>query len=107
MAVLSAYSALVPPTTIARWYGGQAAVPSEPIFSVRKAAMLASFSTALVCWYRKDLFADPPPLAISRNLYSAPGAAYSSICAGRFEPVFRSSHMVSGASCEYRRFSWV
>src|SRR2546421_316321 len=33
--------------------------------------MLASFSTALVCWYRKDLFADPPPLAISRNLYSA------------------------------------
>ena len=38
LAVLSAYSALVPPTTIARWYGGQAAVPSEPIFSVRKAS---------------------------------------------------------------------
>src|SRR5438046_2719822 len=47
--------------------------------------MLASFSTALVCWYRKDLFADPPPLAISRNLYSAPGAAYSSLCAGRVD----------------------
>ncbi len=69
--------------------------------------MLASFSTALVCWYRNDLLADPPPLAISRNLYSAPGVAYSSIWAGRLLPVFRSSHMVSGASWEYRRLSWV
>jgi len=107
LAVFSAYSALVPPTTIARWYGGHAAVPRERIFSSRNASMLASFSTALVCWYRNDLLADPPPLAMTRNLYSAPGAAYSSICAGKLLPVFRSSHMLSGASWEYRRLSWV
>ena len=35
-AVFSAYSADVPPMTIARWYGGQAAVPSARIFSSRK-----------------------------------------------------------------------
>ncbi len=33
--------------------------------------------------------------------------AYSSIWAGRFVPVFFSSHMVSGASWEYRRLSLV
>ena len=36
LAVFSANSALVPPTTMARWYGGHAAVPSERIFSSRK-----------------------------------------------------------------------
>jgi hypothetical protein len=54
----------------------------------------------LVSWYRYDLFAEPPPLAMNRNLYSSPAVAYSSICAGRFDPVFFSSHMVSGAICE-------
>ncbi len=68
MAVFSAYSALVPPTTIARWYGGQAAVPRERIFCSRKAIIEASFRTALVSWNRNDLFAEPPPLAMNRNL---------------------------------------
>jgi hypothetical protein len=100
LAVFSAYSALVPPITTARWYGGQAAVPSERTFSVRNARIPAGLRTALVCWNRNDLFAEPPPLAMNRNLYSPPPVAYTSICAGRFEPVFFSSHMVSGASWE-------
>ena len=62
--------------------------------------MRAGFSTALVSWYRKDLLAEPPPLAMNRNLYAPPSAAYSSIWAGRLLPVLRSSHMVSGASWE-------
>jgi hypothetical protein len=66
-----------------------------------------SFRTALVSWYRNDLLAEPPPLAMNRNLYAPPSVAYSSICAGRLEPVFFSSHMVSGAICEYRRLSLV
>ena len=51
---------------------------------------------ALVSWYRNDLLADPPPLAMKRNLYGAllRAVAYSSICAGRFVPVFFSSHIV-------------
>src|SRR3984957_20005982 len=68
LAVLSAYSALVPPTTIARWYGGQADVPMVRIFSSRNEAIRLGFSTALVSWYRYDLLADPPPLAMNRNL---------------------------------------
>ena len=107
MAVFSAYSALVPPTTIARWYGGQAAVPIARSFSSRKTAIRCGFSTALVSWYRYDLLAEPPPLAMNRNLYSAPSVAYSSIWAGRLLPVLRSSHIVSGASWEYRRLSFV
>ena len=75
LAVFSANSALVPPTTMARWYGGHAAVPSERIFSSRNASIRAGFSTALVSWYRNDLLAEPPPLAMNRNLYSAPPVA--------------------------------
>ena len=75
LAVFSANSAEVPPTTMARWYGGHAAVPSERIFSSRKLAIRAGFSTALVSWYRNDLFAEPPPLAMNRNLYSSPPVA--------------------------------
>jgi hypothetical protein len=37
---------------------------------------------------------------MNRNEYASPSVAYSSIWAGRFVPVFRSSHMVSGAICE-------
>ncbi len=33
-------------------------------------AIRAGFSTALVSWYRNDLLAEPPPLAMNRNLYS-------------------------------------
>ena len=40
----------VPPTTIARWYGGQAAVPSERIFSSRNCIIESSLRTALVSW---------------------------------------------------------
>ena len=75
LAVFSANSALVPPTTMARWYGGHAAVPSERIFSSRNEAIRAGFSTALVSWYRYDLLAEPPPLAMNRNLYSSPPVA--------------------------------
>src|SRR5581483_8897465 len=107
LAVFSAYSALVPPMTIARWYGGHAAVPSDRIFSSRNVSIRTGFSTALVSWNRNDLLAEPPPLAMNRNLYSSPPVAYSSIWAGRFDPVFFSSHMLRGASCEYRRFSRV
>ena len=67
-AVFRANSALVPPITMARWYGGQAAVPSERIFSSRNASSRSGFSTALVSWYRNDLLAEPPPLAMNRNL---------------------------------------
>src|SRR5262245_14203575 len=98
LAVFSANSAVVPPTTIARWYGGHAAVPRERIFCSRNVSMAAGLSTALVSWYRYDLLAEPPPLAMNKNLYSPPAVAYSSICAGRLLPVFFSSHMVSGAS---------
>ena len=95
----------MPPITTARWYGGQAAVPSERIFSSRNSSIRFGFRTALVSWNRNDLFAEPPPLAMKRNLYSGaassdPGVEYSSICAGRFVPVFFSSHIVSGASWE-------
>jgi hypothetical protein len=72
-AVLSAYSALVPPTTIARWYGGQADVPSARSFSSRNASIREGFRTAFVSWYRNDLFALPPPLAMNRNLYAGSG----------------------------------
>ena len=60
---------------MARWYGGHAAVPSERIFSSRKLRIRAGFSTALVSWYRNDLLAEPPPLAMNRNLYSSPPVA--------------------------------
>jgi len=72
LAVFSANSAEVPPTTMARWYGGHAAVPRMRIFSSRNEAIRAGFSTALVSWYRNDLLAEPPPLAMNRNLYSSP-----------------------------------
>mmetsp|Transcript_10709 Transcript_10709/g.30067 ORF Transcript_10709/g.30067 Transcript_10709/m.30067 type:complete len:234 (+) Transcript_10709:106-807(+) len=65
LTVLRFISALRPPTTTARWYGGHAAVPSVWIFSSRKAISFSGVSTALVCWYRKVLFALPPPLAMN------------------------------------------
>ena len=40
-------------------------------------ASASGFSTAFVSWYRNDLFAEPPPLAMNRNLYAG------SPCAGR------------------------
>ena len=53
--------------TIARWYGGQAAVPSVLIFSSRNSSRPRAFSTRGVSWYRKVLFAEPPPLATKRK----------------------------------------
>ena len=52
LAVSSAISADVPPITIARWYGGQAAVPSVCIFSKIHGSRVASLSSALVSWNR-------------------------------------------------------
>ena len=45
-------------------------MPSERIFSSRNSSIRLGFSTALVSWNRNDLFAEPPPLAMKRNLYS-------------------------------------
>ena len=42
-------------------------MPSDFIFSTRKAGRLSGFRTARVCWNRKVLLADPPPLARKRN----------------------------------------
>jgi hypothetical protein len=60
----------VPPITTARWYGGQAAVPRERIFSSRNSIIRVGLRIAFVSWNRKDLLAEPPPLAMNRNLYS-------------------------------------
>jgi hypothetical protein len=54
--------------TTARWYGGQAEVPRVLSFSSRKRARLSGFRRALVSWKRKLLLAEPPPLAMNRNL---------------------------------------
>jgi len=59
--VFSVISADSPPITMAKWYGGHAEVPREVIFSVRKARSESGFRSALVCWYKKVLFAEPPP----------------------------------------------
>ena len=68
MAVRRVCSAEVPPMTTARWYGGQADVPRVLSFSSRKRARPSGFRRALVSWKRKLLFAEPPPLAMNRNL---------------------------------------
>ncbi len=61
--------------TTARWYGGHAAVPSERIFSSRNSISRVGLRTALVSWKRNDLLAEPPPLAMKRNLYSGTSLA--------------------------------
>ena len=43
-------SAVVPPTTTAMWYGGQAAVPRFFILSTRNFSRLPGLSSALVSW---------------------------------------------------------
>ena len=67
LAVSTANSADVPPMTTARWYGGQAAVPSDCSLSNSHGSNVASLSNALVSWNRYDLLALPPPLAMNRN----------------------------------------
>ena len=52
MTVFMHASAEVPPTTIAMWYGGHAAVPRVFIFSTRKVSRLAGFRRAFVSWKR-------------------------------------------------------
>ena len=47
-AVFTVCSADVPPITIARWYGGQAAVPSERSFSSNQFINEVGFRTAFV-----------------------------------------------------------
>jgi hypothetical protein len=61
-------SADVPPITIARWYGGHAAVPSVSTFSLRNATMRSCVRIDGVAWNRNALLAEPPPLAMNRNL---------------------------------------
>ena len=48
LTVFSVYSADMPPITIARWYGGQAAVPSFRVSLSMKASSVFGFSSALV-----------------------------------------------------------
>jgi len=103
LTVLRHISAERPPTTIARWYGGHADVPSVAIFSSMKAANDAGLRSAFVCWKRNVLLAEPPPLAMKWKLYVEPGCAITSTCAGRLFFVFASVNMSSGATCEYRR----
>ncbi len=50
-------------------------MPRERIFSSRNSSMRLGFRTALVSWNRNDLFAEPPPLAMKRNLYSGLASA--------------------------------
>ena len=80
-------SADVPPITIARWYGGQADVPSVRIFVVDELSSDVGFSSALVSWNRNVLLALPPPFVMTRKLYASPSTAERSIWAGRFVPV--------------------
>ena len=61
--------------TIARWYGGQAAVPSVRIFSSTQVANDAGFSSALVSWNSRLLLALPPPFAMKRKWYSSSSVA--------------------------------
>ena len=75
MTVFRHASAEVPPITKARWYGGQAAVPSVFIFSARYFTRLAGLRSAFVSWKRDVLFAEPPPFAIIRKWYSIPSVA--------------------------------
>jgi len=49
------------------------------------------------------LFAEPPPLAMKRNLYSSPSTAAILISAGRLVFVLTSSNIDSAASWLYRR----
>ena len=52
LATLSVCSADVPPITIARWYGGHAAVPRERSFASTNVMRLLGFRSDLVSWYR-------------------------------------------------------
>ena len=54
--------------TMARWYGGHAAVPSVSTFSFRNASMRSRVRIDGVAWNRNALLAEPPPLAMNRNL---------------------------------------
>ena len=73
--VFTQVSAEVPPITIAMWYGGHAAVPRYFILSTRNFSSVAGLRSAFVSCHSIVLFAEPPPLATKRNLYSAPSVA--------------------------------
>mmetsp|Transcript_45504 Transcript_45504/g.74322 ORF Transcript_45504/g.74322 Transcript_45504/m.74322 type:complete len:210 (+) Transcript_45504:1430-2059(+) len=61
LTVLRLNSADVPPMTMARWYGGHAAVPNSPIASFMNARRLSGLRMAFVFWYKNVLLAEPPP----------------------------------------------
>jgi hypothetical protein len=46
-------------------------VPRPRNFSSRNASIDVGFSTAFVSWYRNDLFAEPPPLAMKSSEYAS------------------------------------
>ncbi|CAB4545891.1 unannotated protein [freshwater metagenome] len=46
-------------------------MPSERSFSSNQVRNDLGFSTALVSWYKNDLLALPPPLAMNKKLYSS------------------------------------
>jgi hypothetical protein len=75
LTVLSVNSADMPPMTMARWYGGQAAVPSLRVSLSIQESSVFGFSSAFVSWYRNVLLAEPPPLVMNRKWYSSPSSA--------------------------------
>ena len=75
MTVFMVSSADVPPMTMARWYGGHAAVPSVSTFSFRNASMRSRVRIDGVAWNKNALLAEPPPLAMNKNLYAASASA--------------------------------
>ena len=101
LTVLRMVSALVPPTTTARWYGGQAQVPISLSFGCDE-----GFEVLLV--------QDGGGLLVEVHLVGAAAAfgdeeevvfvarcsAKRSICAGRLVAVFFSLNISSGAICE-------
>ena len=94
----------MPPITIARWYGGQADVPSVFIFVSRNPSSRSGDRIARVSWNRKLLFALAAALGDEHQMELVgvvpAGAAMMSNCTGRLLPVFTSSNIDSGAICE-------
>jgi len=63
------------------------------MFYSKKVIRDFSLRRALVCWYKKVLLAEPPPLAIIRKLYSDPLVPKISIYAGKLDFVLASANM--------------
>src|SRR5260370_40419862 len=74
LAVFSANSALVPPTTIARWYGGRAAGARGRGFLSRDSRMGGGAGQGLVCLLKDGLVARAPAPGLHRDVAPPPAA---------------------------------